>query len=96
MAKKINKIRRVYLPIKEQNPEVPVSMRNIKILSEAGKIWVQPQGYGEKNARDGFGYPVSLEIWEGKLRLIIFDNINSEEPQIIDLENARESNRVEE
>jgi hypothetical protein len=42
---------------------------------------------------DGHGWPIGVEIWQGRLRLIVFDDINREDPQIIDLEKAKESCR---
>jgi len=82
------------ITIKEQCPDVePVEIK-VNILSEGGQIWIQPKGYGEKCAMDDEGWPVGIEIWQGRLRLIIFDDINSEEARIIDLENARESARM--
>lgn len=79
--------------LKEQNPDfAPVEIK-VNILSEGGQIWIQPNSYGEKNAIDGEGFPVGIEVWQGKLRLIIFDDINSQEPQIIDLEKAKETSR---
>ena len=81
--------------IKEQCADsAPVEIE-VNILSEGGQIWIQPEGYGEKCAMDGEGFPVGIEIWKGKLRLIVFNDINTEEPQIIDLEKARESRRYE-
>jgi len=92
---KQNKEKTAEYIIKEQCPEVkPVEMK-VNILSEGGQIWIQPQGYGEKCAVDGQGWPVGIEIWQGRLRLIIFDDINREEPQIIDLEKAKESCRLD-
>ena len=79
--------------IKERCSDVVSTNLKVKILSENGKLWIQPKGYGDKTSADGHGYPVSLEIWQGKLRLVIFDDISSEIPQIIDLETAKESNR---
>ena len=79
--------------IKERCSDVVSTNLKVKILSENGKLWIQPKGYGDKTSADGHGYPVSLEIWQGRLRLVIFDNIESEIPQIIDLETAKESNR---
>jgi hypothetical protein len=77
--------------IKEQCPDsAPVEIE-VNILSEGSQLWIQPKGYGEKSAMDGEGYPVGLEIWQGRLRLIVFDDINREDPQVIDLENARET-----
>ena len=79
--------------IKEQCPySAPVEIK-VNILSEGSKIWIQPEGYGEKCSADGQGFPIGIEIWQGRLRLIIFDDINRQEPQIIDLEKARETAR---
>jgi hypothetical protein len=81
--------------IKEQcSDSEPVEIE-VNILCECGQIWIRPDGYGEKCTIDGQGYPVGIEIWQGKLRLIVFNDINSEEPQIIDLEKAKESCRDE-
>ena len=80
--------------IKEQSEVIPSPDIKINILCENGKIWIQPEGYGDKTSADGHGYPVSLEIWRGELRVVIFDDIKSEDAQIISLEKAKESNRV--
>ena len=81
--------------LKEQCPDVPHVEIKVNILSEGGQIWIQPQGYGEKCSADGEGYPIGIEIWQGRLRLIVFDDINREDPQIIDLEKAKESHRLD-
>jgi hypothetical protein len=81
------------IKLKEQCPDVEPREIKVNILSEGGQIWIQPQGYGEKCADDREGWPIGIEIWQGRLRLIIFDDINREEPQIIDLEKARETAR---
>ena len=83
------------LTIREQCPESPFTEIKTTILSEGGKIWIQPQGYGDKCSADGAGWPIAIEIWQGRLRLIVFDDINEEEPQIIDLEKSKESCRLE-
>jgi hypothetical protein len=80
--------------IKEQCPDSAQIEIKVNILSEGGQIWIQPEGYGEKCAADGEGWPVGIEIWQGRLRLIVFDDINREEPQIIDIEKARETARL--
>lgn len=82
------------ITIKEQCPDAEHLELKVNILSEGGHIWIQPKGYGEKCAADGEGYPIGIEIWEGRLRLIVFDDINKEDPQIIDLENSRETSRI--
>jgi len=83
------------LMLQEQSSQEPARTIAVTILSEAGKLWIQPQGYGDKTSADGCGYPIGLEIWEERLRLIVFTDINCEDPQIIDLEKARESCRGE-
>ena len=80
--------------LKEQSPAFEPKTVMLSLLSEDGQLWIRPQGYGEKCIEDGQGSPVGMEIWEGRLRLVIFDNINSEEPRIIDLENAKETARL--
>jgi hypothetical protein len=80
--------------IKEQCPDSPPVEIKVKVLSEGGKVWIQPNGYGEKCAADGEGFPIGIEIWQGRLRLIAFDDINREDPQIIDLEKAKETSRM--
>jgi len=79
--------------ISEQCSELPCKKLPVNIMVESGKLWVQPIGYGDKTSADGHGWPIGLEIWQGRLRLIIFDDINTEEPKIIDLEKAREDSR---
>ncbi len=79
--------------IKEQCQDSPPVEIKVNVLSEGGHIWIQPQGYGEKCAIDGEGWPIGIEIWQSRLRLIVFDDINREDPQIIDLENAKETAR---
>jgi len=81
------------ISIKEQCTGSPAKAVGVNILSEAGKLWIQPQGYGDKTSADGEGFPVSLEIWQGRLRLIVFNDINIEDPRIVDLEKAREAIR---
>jgi hypothetical protein len=59
-----------------------------------GGLDIRVEGYGSNISGDGNGCPIFLEKWEGKLRLIVWADINSEEPtHIIDLEGARESAR---
>jgi hypothetical protein len=80
--------------IEEQCSDAPSVEIRVDILSEGGKIWIRPEGYGDMCSLDNEGWPVGMEIWEGRLRLIIFDDINTEEPRFIDLEKAKESCRL--
>jgi len=79
--------------ISEQCSELPGKKLPVNIMVEHGKLWIQPVGFGDKTSADGHGWPIGMEVWEGRLRLIIFDDINTEDPRIIDLENARECSR---
>jgi hypothetical protein len=81
--------------IKEQCPDVPPVEIKVNVLSEGGQIWIQPDGFGEKCSADGEGWPIGIEIWQGRLRLLVFDDVNREDPQIIDLEKAKESYRLD-
>ena len=61
-----------------------------------GSIALMIPGYGTSDMADGHGSPIILELWEGRLRLIAWRDINREDPQIIDMEGARESARTPE
>jgi hypothetical protein len=63
----------------------------VKIRVSSNAIWIQPLGYGEKVSAKGQGWPICLEIWDGKLRLLVWDDINTEDPTVIELEGAKES-----
>jgi hypothetical protein len=67
----------------------------IKIVNDLGDgIFILPEGYGEYCAAPGEGAPIAIEIWQGKLRVLIWGDINTEEPtDIIHLEGAHESKR---
>jgi hypothetical protein len=58
-------------------------------------IDIKAQGYGNLTMEDGYGTPVFLEFYEGSLRLLYFPDINQEEPVVVPLEGALESNRKE-
>jgi len=56
-------------------------------------IEIKPEGFGDHGSADGHGVPITLELYEGRLRLIVFPNINNENPTVIDMEGARETAR---
>ena len=85
----------VHIVLKELCADSPERQIKVKLSIENGQLWIQPEGYGDKYSADGDGYPVGLEIWEGRLRLIVFEDINQEEARIVDLEKARETARQE-
>jgi len=51
------------------------------------------KGYGDHCSQDGHGCPVMIENHNGELQVIIWEDINEQDPTIISLANARESNR---
>lgn len=86
---------RAAMTLKELSSEHSPVEIPVHLLCEHGKLWIRPNSYGDASSSDGHGFPVALEIWRGRLRLVVFDDINSEDPKIIDLENAKESCRIE-
>ena len=65
----------------------------VRIVADDQFISIFPTGYGDQASADGYGCPVSIELYEGRLRLIVFADINDGDPTIIDLEGAREEDR---
>ena len=66
----------------------------IKIVSNDSAISIFPDGYGDFGSTPGHGCPVFLELYQGRLRLIVFPDINNQEPIIIDLEAARDEHHI--
>ena len=67
-----------------------------RVIANDSALSIFPLGYGDFSSADGHGYPVFLELYQGTLRLVVFADINQEEPtHIIDLEGAREDRRIE-
>jgi len=66
----------------------------VEVAEEPGGLALYPAGYGLNTCADGTAGPILLELHEGRLRLIVWDDINLEDPShIIDLESAREDQR---
>lgn len=75
----------------------PSRTLNGEVVANNGNIEIRFDGYGEHDANPEHGSPIVVEVWEGHLRCLCFADINScDVSHIIDLEGARESNRVEE
>lgn len=69
---------------------------NVEVSSEMDDLalLIAPVGYGDYSSMEGLGCPILLERYGGRLRLVVWGDINQEEPtHIIDLEGARESCR---
>ena len=57
---------------------------------------VKIDGYGDKCSKDGQGAPILIELVDGQLRLIVWADINKEDPtHIISLEGARDGARID-
>lgn len=66
----------------------------IRIDCRETGINICPTGYGDSNSEPGHGAPIYLELYEGELRLLVWSDINSEEPtHVISLEGAKENRR---
>lgn len=76
------------VPVSEPRPTVLVVVEATDTV-----MAIRVDGYGDCGSQDGYGSPLMLELAGGRLRLIAFPDINSEEPIIIDLEGARETAR---
>lgn len=60
----------------------------------SGFLEIRAKGYGEKAAADGHGSILAVELYQGRLRLLVFADIEVEGPtHAIDLEGAMEDRR---
>jgi hypothetical protein len=67
---------------------------HVEAAEEQNGLAIYPTGYGRFACADGTAGPIRLEVHEGRLRLIVWDDINFEDPSHeIDLEGAREDHR---
>jgi hypothetical protein len=66
----------------------------VKIVASPHGVSIYADGHGDFGSAEGHGTPVFLELHRGRLRLLVWGDINSEEPShIIDLSGAREDRR---
>lgn len=66
----------------------------VRVTANDSAISIFPEGYGDFGSAPGLGCPVFLELYEGRLRLIVFPDINNQEPTILNLESARDEQHV--
>jgi len=75
-------------------PDVIDDNPSIKCSIEVGQEFCfKAEGYGDCCSEDGHGCPIVIENRSGILTLYVYNDIDEEEPIIISLEGARESNR---
>ena len=74
--------------LEDQNGDAP--RRQVFIAIEGGQLCIRPIGYGDKTSKDGEGYPIVIEVLDDVLRVAVWPDSNNEEPQVIEMEGARE------
>lgn len=68
--------------------------QTVVVTSARDGLTISPEGFGVKTMEDDFNGIILLEKYEGRLRLLVWGDINEEDPtHIIDLEQARLSAR---
>lgn len=74
----------------------PHTSQTIQVTIEADErgLSLAFAGYGDYSSADGYGHPVLIELYEGKLFVHIWADINEENPtHSITMEMAREDHR---
>jgi hypothetical protein len=79
----------------EDDPQSSAGKLEVRIEAHDGIISIQPEGHGTCPHEDGSGWPIVLTVVDGKLQVVLFDDINSDEPRVIDMSGARECLRVD-
>jgi hypothetical protein len=70
--------------------------QTIRIETDLNNVFIKPEGYGDFCSTKGEGTPVLIERFNGVLRVVIWGDINQEDPtHTISLEGARESEAAE-
>ena len=74
--------------------KAPPVRGRVEVQKHGQNLILRFEGFGDHNSEDGYGAPVLVENWEGKLRVVVWADINQEDPtHVIDLTGARERNR---
>lgn len=87
------------LDIVEVDDSFPPTRDEVVVSGEKDGLGVMLaiKGYGDHCSADGDGHPILLERFQGRLRLVVWADINQEDhTHIIDLEDAREDKRLAE
>jgi hypothetical protein len=59
-----------------------------------GSLYLRFDGYGDAHSEDGHGWPVCVELYENELRVVVWSDIDKQDPtHIIPLTKAKESLR---
>ncbi len=77
----------------QREPRPPIRCR---LLTLGHDVSICFDGYGDYGSTAGHGCPVMIEHYDGVLRLLVWGDINQQDPtHIIDLEGALEAKRVD-
>jgi len=69
----------------------------VEIEASSDGILIKPKGYGDFCTENGYETPVLIELCNGHPRVVVWSDINQEDPtHIISLKEAQESCREEE
>ncbi len=68
----------------------------IEVQVNSMGIFIHADGYGEKTSVESASFPIMVEFYNDRLRVLTWGDINQEDPtHIIGMEGARESLRLE-
>ena len=93
---KIHDNKKLTVTLHDMGDNVPEgnSVVNVELECLDGTLFIKPEGYGDHNSNDGEGIPILLEVYNGELRLVAWDDINHEDAShTISLEKALEKLR---
>jgi hypothetical protein len=65
----------------------------VSVAIKGSMLDISITGYGDPDNDDGA--PISIEHYNGQLRVITFPNINSHDPTIVEMEGARNEARTD-
>lgn len=66
----------------------------IRLAVSPNGVSLYAEGYGDRTSAEGHGTPVFLELYKGELRLVVWGDINREDPtHVIPLGASREDRR---
>jgi hypothetical protein len=81
--------------LQEKSSEFPKKRLKgiVKVNGDGDWLEIYVEGFGEKEAEDGEGSIVHLELYEGQLRVLVRPDICATDPVIHEMDGARETLR---
>jgi hypothetical protein len=94
MSKTSKAVTKIFYTLKDKDVENSQKNVNVEVECSNDSVYILLEGYSDASSPDGEGCPVMLEVWEGELRVVVWSDINKEDPtHIISLQGAREELR---